>query len=131
MISAPELSFALSFSRFSPVVDGIEVGLPRSREAPGVLGVLAEDPNDANAPDPNPNAEDAPLVGEATLDGVKGEMPLKGLVLLLAEPSPPKRFVDEYGREESDLALSLLVVFEVDVESESLLELLGLNLAWL
>ena len=119
LISAPVCSFTLSFSRFSPGVDGV----PRSMEVPGVLGVLAEDPKDANAPDPSPNAEDAPVVGEATAVVLKGEIPLKGLDLPLAEPSPPNRFAAEYGRGESLLLLSLLLPFELEVDRESLLEL--------
>lgn len=89
LASGPALS--LSLSLFSPAaVDGVE----KSRLVPGVLGVLAEDPNDAKAPDPRPKAEDAPLVGEAVFVVVKGAMPLNGLDLLLKDPSaPPKRFV--------------------------------------
>ena len=93
LISAPSCSFAPSFSRLSPGVEG--AGLPRSRDVPGVFGVFADDPKDANAPDPSPKAEDAPVVGEATVVVVKGEMPLKGLDLPLVEPSPPKRFAAE------------------------------------
>lgn len=90
LMSGPALSF--SFSRFSPAaVEGVE--LPKSRDVPGVLGVFAEDPNDAKAPDPRPKAEEAPLVGEAAFVVVKGVMPLNGLDLLLKDPSPPpKRF---------------------------------------
>ena len=90
LTSSPALSF--SFSRFSPAaVEGVE--LPNSRDVPGVLGVLAEDPNDAKAPDPRPKADEAPLVGEAAFVVVKGAMPLNGLGLLLRDPSPPpKRF---------------------------------------
>ncbi len=91
LISIPPVSFAVSFSRFStPRV----VEPPRSREVPGVLGVLAEDPKDANAPDPSPKAEDAPFVGGVILFVFKGDMPLKGLALPPADPSPPNRFVD-------------------------------------
>ena len=39
-----------------------------SEFAVGVLGVLFEEPNEANAPDPSPNAEEAPTVGDATLE---------------------------------------------------------------
>lgn len=90
LTSDPALSF--SFSRFSlAAVEGVE--LPKSRDVPGVLGVFAEDPNDANAPDPRPKADEAPLVGEAAFVVVKGAMPLNGLDLLLNDPSPPpKRF---------------------------------------
>ena len=93
LTSGPGCSFDTSFSRFSPDVEG--AGLPRSSELPGVLGVLAEDPKDANAPDPSPKAEDAPVVGEATVVVVNGEMPLNGLDFPLAEPSPPNLFVAE------------------------------------
>lgn len=88
--SDPAPSF--SFSRFSlAAVEGVE--LPNSRDVPGVLGVFAEDPNDAKAPDPRPKAEEAPLVGEAAFVVVKGAIPLNGLDLLLKDPSPPpKRF---------------------------------------
>lgn len=91
LISAPPASFAASFSRFS--APGV-VELPRSRDAPGVLGVLEEDPKAANAPEPRPKAEDAPLVGEAMLLVFKGEMPLNGLDLPPVETSPPKRLAD-------------------------------------
>lgn len=88
--SDPALS--LSFSRFSlAAFEGVE--LPKSRDVPGVLGVFAEDPKDAKAPDPRPKADEAPLVGEAAFVVVKGAMPLNGLDLLLKDPSlPPKRF---------------------------------------
>ena len=91
LTSGPAPSFSLS--RFSPAAVG-SVELAKSREVPGVLGVFADDPKDAKAPDPRPNAEDAPLVGEAVLVVVKGAMPLNGFGLLLKDPSPPpKRFV--------------------------------------
>ena len=63
--------------------------LPKSRADPGVLGVLLDDPNDAKTPEPKPNADDAPLVGDATLFVERGVIPLSGLVLLLKES---KRF---------------------------------------
>lgn len=87
-----DAAMSLSFSRFSPAaLEGVE--LPNSRDVPGVLGVFAEDPNDAKAPDPRPKAEEAPLVGEEALVVVKGAMPLNELDLLLKDPSPPpKRF---------------------------------------
>ncbi len=90
LTSDPVLSF--SFSRFSPVaVEGVE--LAKSSEVPGVLGVFAEDPKDAKAPDPRPKADEAPLVGEAAFVVVKGAIPLNGLDLLLKDPSvPPNRF---------------------------------------
>ena len=90
LTSDPALSF--SFSRFSPnAVEGVE--LAKSSDVPGVLGVFAEDPKDAKAPDPRPKADEAPLVGDAVFVVVKGAMPLNGLDLLLKDPSaPPKRF---------------------------------------
>ena len=68
------------------------VELPKSSEVPGVRGVFPDAPNDAKAPEPNPKAEDAPLVGEAMAEVVSGAMPLNGLLLLLNDPSPPNRF---------------------------------------
>ena len=88
LTSAPPLSFEASFSRFSVA----ELELLKSKAVPGVFGVLPDDPNEAKAPEPSPNAEEAPLVGEATLVVVTGAMPLKGLDLLLNDPSPPNRF---------------------------------------
>ena len=88
LTSAPPFSFEASLSRFSVA----EVELLKSKAVPGVLGVLPDEPNEAKAPDPSPNAEEAPLVGEATLVVVTGATPLKGLDLLLKDPSPPNRF---------------------------------------
>ena len=45
----------------------------KSKAVPGVLGVLAADPKEANAPEPSPNAEEPPVVGDAKPPGVKGE----------------------------------------------------------
>ena len=89
---ALSFSFSFSFSFFSPaVVKGVE--LLKSRDVPGVLGVFAEDPKEAKAPDPRPKADEAPPVGEAAFVVVNGAMPLNGLDLLLKDPSPPpKRF---------------------------------------
>lgn len=123
LISAPVISFPDSFSRFSPAAKVLFVLLPKSSDAPGVLGVLAEDPKDANAPDPSPKAEDAPFVGEATFVVVKGEMPLNGFGLPLEELSPPNLLADEYARGGSGLLTSLPLLLEVDVDEETLLEL--------
>ena len=71
------------FSFFSPGVVGtaVEVAVfPQSKAVPGVLGVLLADPNEANAPEPRPNADDPPVVGELRPLPVKGEMALNGLV---------------------------------------------------
>ena len=78
---------------------------------PGVLGVFAEDPNDAKAPEPRLKAEEA-AEGEF-VEGV--EMVLKGLDLPCEEVSPNRRFV--YDRGESTLP-SFSGPF---IESESLL----------
>lgn len=126
LISAPSTSFTASFSRFSTT--GV-VELPRSRDAPGVRGVLAEDPKDANAPEPRPKAEEAPFVEGVTLLVVNGEMPLNGLDLPLIDVSPPKRFADGYARGESDLLLSLAALLGLEVDRESLVELRGYWLA--
>ncbi len=89
-MAASPLDFEFSFTLFSLPVDGVE--LLKSRGVLSVLGVFPEDPNDAKAPEPSPNADDALLVGDPTLVVVNGGMPLKGLDLLLKDPSPPKRF---------------------------------------
>ena len=60
--------------------------LPKSSALPGVFGVLAA-PKDANAPEPRPNALDAPAVGEA-IEVVEGDMAPKGFLLLWEEVSP-------------------------------------------
>jgi hypothetical protein len=74
--------------------------LPKSKAVPGVFGVFDADPNDANAPDPRPNAVDAPTVGDATLAGTTGDIVLKGLDRPCEEVSPPKRFDAEKLRED-------------------------------
>lgn len=59
---------------------------------------MVEDPNEAKAPDPRPKAEeaDAPDVGEAMPEVLRGEIALNGF----REPSdPPKRFELENRRE--------------------------------
>ena len=89
-MSPPPFSFVLSFSLFSAGAVA-DVPLLKSSAVPGVLGVLAEDPNEAKAPEPSPKADDAPDVGDATLVVVRGDIPLNGLDLLLKDPSPPKR----------------------------------------
>ena len=76
VLTLSPLSFPESFSRLSTELE------PKSRAVPGDLGVLTDDPKDANAPEPRPNAEEAPAVGEATLVVVvDGEMVLKGFDL--------------------------------------------------
>lgn len=87
--------------------------LLRSNDVPGVLGVLPEEPNDANAPDPKPKAEDAPLVGDATFVVARGVMPLRGFVLLLKESN---RFACWYGRDPPSLLFSLTVPLALEIE---------------
>lgn len=71
----------LAFSFFSAGVEGLPVATAlKSNAVPGVLGVLLADPNEANAPDPKPKAEEPAVVGEASPVPVMGElMALKGL----------------------------------------------------
>lgn len=125
LISDPGASLPDSFSRFSaPEVEALPMP-PISRDVPGVLGVFAEDPKDANAPEPSPNAEDAPFgVGEEIFVVVSGEIPLNGFGLPLPALSLPNRFADGYARGESVLLRSLPLLFVLDVDRESLLVLL-------
>ena len=67
---------------FSAGVVGAASGVAavlKSKAVPGVFGVLLTDPKDAKAPEPSPNAEEPPVVGEARAPGVNGEMVLNGL----------------------------------------------------
>lgn len=92
-------SFSRSFAGPAKLVASIAV--------PGVFGVFAEEPKDANAPDPKPKAEEAPAVGEATLEVVKGVMPLREVLPDVL--STPDRLVAEKVREASGLPFSLVV----------------------
>lgn len=112
-------SFAMSLSRFSPAAFGMVSEFPRSREVPGVRGVFVDDPKEAKAPDPRLNAEDAP--GEAIFAVFKGEIVLATLSFPFRVLPVPKRLDVAYGREESVLVLSLVVVD--GLERESLVEL--------
>ena len=107
------------FSSLSPTAD---VGVPKSKAVPGVFGVLADEPKEANAPDPSPNADDAPVEGDVTLVVARGGMPLRGFVLLLNES---KRFAGWYVLDPPFLLSSLSppLVLETDV----LLELGGIS----
>lgn len=58
-------------SRFGAFV--VPITLLKSSAVPGVLDVL-EVPKEANAPDPSPNALDAPVVGDAREDVVVGRV---------------------------------------------------------
>ena len=88
-----------SFSRFSPTGEGEVPGTvepPKSSAFPGDFGVFAEEPKEAKAPDPSPNAEEAPdAVGEEILLVVKGATALKGLCLPWEEPLSPPGLLEE------------------------------------
>lgn len=106
-----------SFSRsLLPAAEGLGV----SAAEIGVLGVFADKPKDAKAPEPRPKAEDAPVVGGATLVVVKGAMPLSE-VLPAGVLSPPNRLVAEKVRDPGGLVSFSLVA--VEVVRELLLEL--------
>ena len=98
-----------------------------SEPAPGVFGALLEDPNEAKAPDPSPNAEDAPAVGDATAPLPPGVSALKGLGLPCEEVSPPNLLVAEKLRGESVLKASLELLLDCVVVSVSFPELLGFS----
>lgn len=120
-------SRAVSFSRSFPVA----VGWDCSIAVPGVLGVL-EEPNDANAPEPRPKAEEAPVVGEATLVVATGAMRLSGGLTSDVPsdmPFPPNRLVAENVRDPSDRLFSLMLL---EVVKDVLLELgvLSISKGW-
>jgi hypothetical protein len=94
-------AWSTGFSRFSP-------GVFRSEGAPGVLGV----PNDAKAPEPRPNAEEAFVDGEDT-PPERGERALKGLDRPPWELSGPKRLV---ARGSSTRAPSVPVIDRDNLE---------------
>ena len=76
--------FGLTFSSFAAVFSDFSLASgANSVLAPGVLGVFVAEPKDAKAPDPRPNAEDAPTVGEATAALADDVRELNGLALLL------------------------------------------------
>jgi hypothetical protein len=63
--------------------------LPKSNALPGDFGVF-EAPKDANAPEPKPNALDAPIVGEGAISAGE-DIVLKGLDFPCDDVSPPYR----------------------------------------
>jgi len=93
--------------------------LPKSRAFPGDFGVFAA-PKEAKAPDPKPNAPEAPMVGDARAP-VEGDMELKGFDFVCEGVSPPWRFTPEKLREVWSVDPVLPVVLAV--LSDSLLEL--------
>lgn len=92
----------------------------KSKAVPGVLGVLVAEPNDANAPEPRPNADDPPVVGDASPPVVSGATPLNGF-LPPCDESPPNRFVE--GKVRWLLSALSACWSECDMERESLLVL--------
>lgn len=115
LTSSSLASFFLTVSSFAPdfvrakgaalsvLAEGVTgVGVPeatlvKSNAVPGVFGVLVADPNDAKAPEPSPNAEDALVaVGEDILLVDNGAMLLKRPPCELS--GPPKRFIPEKVR---------------------------------
>lgn len=113
-----------SLSLLSPGVVGVLVptaAVLKSKAVPGVLGVLLADPNDANAPEPRPNADEPAVVGDDSPGPVMGERALNGLRPPCEDESPPKRFVAENVRWGGS-GLSLLWP-ELVMDRESLLVL--------
>jgi hypothetical protein len=96
------------------------VGAVPDLKSNAVPGVLAADPKDAKAPEPSPNADEPPVVGEARPPGVSGETPLKGFRPPCDE-SPPKRFAE--GKVRCGCSDFSLCCSECDMDKESLLEL--------
>ena len=92
----------------------------KSNAVPGVFGVLAADPNDAKAPEPSPNADEPPVVGEARPPVVSGATPLKGFRPPCDE-SPPNRFAE--GKVRCGWSDFSVCCSECDMDKESLLEL--------
>lgn len=98
--------------------------LPKSSAPPGVLGVFA-DPKEANAPEPRPNALDAPVVGDAK-EVVEGDMAPKGFLLLWEELSP-WRLPNVKFRVGWSVEKGPPLVEGTPVDSESLLVLLKIH----
>ena len=93
------LSSTLELLPLPPEVGVLAFSLPKSSAVPGVRGVLFVEPKDAKAPDPSPNAEDAPVVGVVVLLALKGAMLLKGFVLPPLALSGPNRLAEGKARE--------------------------------
>ena len=84
---------------------------------------MLEEPNEAKAPEPSPNADEPPTVGDATAPLPPDVKELKGLDLPCEEVSPPNRLVEPNVRGESVLKPSLELLLECEVVRVSLLEL--------
>ena len=107
-----DLSAVIEKSRFSVVVGVLALSLPKSRALPGVRGVLFAEPNDAKAPDPRPNAEDAPVVGVVVLLLLSG--------LDFPPPALSRRLAEGKAREYEGRVSVLVFEVLLDVERESL-----------
>lgn len=117
------LCIGLSFFSGGVAVEVADIAADlKSNAVPGVFGVFVAEPKDANAPDPRPNADEPPVVGDASPPGVRGEIALKGF-LPPCDESPPYRFVAEKVRCGAS-GLSPWAS-ECDIDRESLLVLLG------
>jgi hypothetical protein len=93
--------------------------IAESKGFPADLGVFAE-PKDAKAPEPRPNALDAPVVGEVTPPpGVE----LNGLGLSCDGVSTPGRLPVDALREEASMAEAPLApLLDVDKDNLALLK---------
>ncbi len=90
------LTLLLTFAPSFPV-------LSFASEAPKVLAALLELPKDANAPDPRPKADDAPVVGDVMPAPMGLDIELKGLVRFFEGVSFPSFFPAPKPRGESTL----------------------------
>lgn len=80
--------------------EGLEAAtLLKSKAVPGVFGVFAEEPKEAKAPEPNPKAEEPPVVGDEIPLVARGATELKGLFRPCDEVLP-KRLGFEKSRDE-------------------------------
>jgi len=82
------------------VLSGVSEGvcaedLLKSKAVPGVLGVFVEDPNAAKAPEPSPNADEAP--GAALMFVLSGTAPFGKAARVGV--SEPERFNEGKWRE--------------------------------
>lgn len=111
----------LSMGVFGTLVVENVAAVLKSKAVPGVFGVLVADPNDANAPEPRPNADDPPVVGEVKPPVFNGATPLKGFLPPCDESPLPNLFAEENVR--CGCSVFSFCCSECDMESESLLVL--------
>lgn len=116
ILSSPSPPF---FSFLSPGVPDDSRALLKSNAVPGVFGVFVDEPNDANAPEPRPKADEPVEFGDWIPEVLRGAMALKGLFRLpWEEESPPKRLELEKVRDECEV--SPLPCSRSDMERDSL-----------